>query len=93
MHSIYYKYAPKSFHDLYLHNVNRNRDHVLRNDHELQLPFVRIELFRRFPLYKIPQLWNNLGIELTHQSNKMTFSILLREYMFSLLSTEAFIEV
>jgi hypothetical protein len=36
----------------------------MRNEHELQLPCVRIEWLRRYPLY----------------SNKCTFSIVLREY-------------
>jgi hypothetical protein len=71
---------------MYLHNVDINRPQMLRNDHELQLPFVRIEMFKKFPLYNIPFIWNNLGIEQTHQSNKMTFNLLLCDYMFSLLS-------
>jgi hypothetical protein len=46
------------------------------------VPFVRIEWFKKFPLYSIPVAGNSLWTELTHHSNKMTFSIILKEFLF-----------
>jgi hypothetical protein len=85
VHSIYYRYSPKSLHDIFQTNANRNLNVELRNIHALTVPFVRIDWFKRFPLYSLPTAWNDLGTELTHQHNKMTFSILLREYLFNTL--------
>jgi hypothetical protein len=61
----------------------------MRNEHEYQLPFVRIETFRNFPLYTLPATWNELGSELQHQSNKMTFSLVLKDFLFTLLANES----
>jgi Reverse transcriptase (RNA-dependent DNA polymerase) len=82
MHAIYYKYSPKSLHDMFPTNAARNLNVELRNIHEVTLPFVRIDWFKKFPLYSLPSAWNDLGTELTHQNNKMTFSILLKEHLF-----------
>jgi hypothetical protein len=82
MHSIYYKYSPKSLHDMFPTNAARNLNVELRNIHAITLPFVRIDWFKKFPLYSLPSAWNDLGTELTHQSNKMTLSILLKEHLF-----------
>jgi hypothetical protein len=91
MHAIHYKYSPKSYHNMFLSNVDRNLNYELRNEHELQLPFVRIESFKKFPPYSLPFEWNKLGIELQHQSNKLTFSILLKEYLFNMFSMESLV--
>jgi hypothetical protein len=69
--------------------VDRNINYEMRNEHELQLAFVRIQLFRKFPLYSLTLEWNKIGIELQHQANKMTFSILLKEYLFSLIRVDS----
>jgi hypothetical protein len=44
------------------------------------------------PTYTLPYEWNKLGIELQHQSNKMTFSILLKEYLFNMFSMESSVD-
>jgi hypothetical protein len=88
MHSIYYKYAPKALHDVFPTNAGRNLGVELRNIHALTIPFVRLDWFKKFPLYTLPTAWNELGTELTHQHNKTTFSIVLREYLFNLLSED-----
>jgi hypothetical protein len=62
--------------------VERNINYELRNIHAVTVPFVRIEWFKKFPLYSIPVAGNSLWTELTHHSNKMTFSIILKEFLF-----------
>ena len=42
------------------------------------IPPVRIESFKRFPLYTFPKLWNELGDHLSYQKNKITFQIALK---------------
>jgi hypothetical protein len=76
---------------MFLSNSERHHNYELRNEHELQLPFVRIESFKKFPPYSLPYEWNKLGIELQHQSNKMTFSILLKEHLFNMFSIESLV--
>jgi hypothetical protein len=88
VHSVFYKYAPKSLHDMFSTNAARNINYELRNEHELVIPFARIEWFKKYPLYTLPSAWNELGLELTHQSNKCTFSIVLKEYLFNKLCEE-----
>jgi hypothetical protein len=93
MHSLQYKYAPKSFHNLFVTNNDRNLNYELRNVNELHLPFVRIDWFKRFPLYKLPLMWNNLDPDLSHVANKQAFCVLLRNHMFSLLTPHVFDDV
>jgi hypothetical protein len=89
MNAIRYNYAPSAFRNMFPANLDRNLNYEMRNEHELQLPFVRIAWFRKFPLYSLPAESNKLGIEIQHQSNKCTFSIVLREYLFSLFAVES----
>jgi hypothetical protein len=86
-HSIHYNYAPKALRNIFPTNANRNINYVMRNEHDYQLPFVRIELFRRFPLYTLPAEWNAINVSIQHQSNKTTFSIVLKDHLFSLLTS------
>jgi hypothetical protein len=88
MHAIHYNYAPLAFRNMFPRNVERNLNYVMRNEHELQIPFVRIEWFKKYPLYSLPTEWNRIDIGIQHQSNKCTFSIVLREYLFSMVSNE-----
>ena len=80
MHSICYNYAPKSFENVFVRNTDRNIDYNLRNNDEFALPMVRIEFFKRFPLYSFPHAWNSLG-DLIFQSNRVTFKIALKDYL------------
>ena len=54
MHSIRYNYAPKSFENVFVRNNERDIDYNLRNNDEFALPAVRIEFFKRFPLFMFP---------------------------------------
>ena len=80
MHSIRYNYAPKSFSNVFACNNDRNIEYELRNNDEYTLPAVRIEYFKRFPLYSFPQAWNTLG-DLIFQSNRTTFQIALKDFL------------
>ena len=59
MDSIRYNYAPKSFDNVFVRNNDRDINYTLRNNDEFTLPMVRIEIFKRFPLYSFPQAWNS----------------------------------
>jgi hypothetical protein len=93
MHSIQYNYAPKSFVNMFAQNNARNINYELRNVNELVIPFVRIEWFKRFPLYKLPLMWNNLDPDLSLITNKVSFNFVLRNHMFSLLTPVALNDV
>ncbi len=45
-------------------------------------PPVRIELFRKIPLYSLPTEWNNLGEHIRLQRNRTTFKIALTDFLF-----------
>ncbi len=73
MHSYIYNYAPSAFTDLWTYNNNRNVDYQLRNNNNenLIVPFARIELFKKSPLYFLPKTWNKLD-HLRYQQNRFT---------------------
>jgi hypothetical protein len=77
MHAIHFEYAPKSFTNIWTKNANRNININLRNNALYQLPFVRIEIFRKTPLYTLPAEWNVLG-DLTLISDKLPFLVALK---------------
>jgi hypothetical protein len=82
MHSIIYNYSPKSFKGIWTTNREQTEIYELRNNDQLTLPYPRIELFKRSPLYTLPLLWNQLdAIKLQH--NRTTFKIALREKLLS----------
>ena len=78
MHTVHYKYAPKSFLNTFNLNATRDIDYDLRNAGAYAVPAVRIELFKRFPLYTFPTAWNAIG-DLQFYSNRTTFTISLKE--------------
>jgi hypothetical protein len=86
MHSIAYDYAPKAFNQTWPTNVNRDTGYVLRNQDHFALPLVRIEQFRKFPLYSLLNEWNNLNKEIRLQHNRTTFKIALWNYLLESLS-------
>jgi hypothetical protein len=88
MHSISYKYAPESFSGTWTKNETRNNEYQLRNDDLFTLPTLRIELFRKIPLYSLPLAWNELPDSLRYQHNRTTFKIALVDSLFESLSTQ-----
>ncbi len=79
MHSICYSYAPSSFNDIFPVN-NQNENYNLRTRAMYKLPNVRIESFRKFPIYSLPFTWNNAGT-VTLQVNKIPFQITLKNLL------------
>jgi hypothetical protein len=78
-----FNYCPDSSGDVWPSNLNRiDNQHNLRNINHFIIPYPRIELSKRSPLYSIPMLWNNIG-DLGLQSCKTTFRIGLKEKLFS----------
>jgi hypothetical protein len=76
MHSIYYAYAPESFSNIWNTNALINPDLTLRNANDFTLPFPRIELIKKLPLYSLPLAWNSLG-DVRYQHNRYTFKMAL----------------
>ena len=85
-HSIYHKYAPKSLHNLWITNDQRENNHDLRNAHQLHIPFARTDHVKRLPYFSFPKMWNDLpDFKLT--SNATTFKIALKYYLHDLVNT------
>jgi hypothetical protein len=87
MHSIAYEYAPSTFNNTWIRNNARNVGHDLRNQDFFTLPAVRIESFRKFPLYALANEWNNLGDNIRLQHNRTTFKIALMDEIISTIET------
>ena len=81
MHSIVYNYAPKTFLNMFTLN-NTNTNYNLRNRAMFLLPQVKLEMFKRFPLFTLPSTWNTAG-DITFQYNKITFQIALKNLLLS----------
>ncbi len=88
MHSIAYEYAPVTFANTWTKNIIRNTGHDLRNQDFFTLPLVRIESFRKFPLYALANEWNNLGNNIRLQHNRTTFKIALLDEIISSLNEQ-----
>jgi hypothetical protein len=88
MHSIAYEYAPVTFANTWTKNNTRNTGHDLRNQDFFTLPLVRIESFRKFPLYALANEWNNLGDNIRLQHNRTTFKIALLDEIISSLNEQ-----
>jgi Reverse transcriptase (RNA-dependent DNA polymerase) len=82
MHSVVYKYAPKSFHNFWDTNEDRELQRDLRNVNLFRPPAPRIEIFKQAPIYQLPVLWNNLG-DVKFQRNPIMFKCLIRNYFCS----------
>jgi hypothetical protein len=85
MHSVAYDYAPSTFENTWQKNMARNTGHNLRNQDFFIMPQVRIEFFRKFPLYALPSEWNNPGDNIRLQSNRTTFKIALSDELLGTL--------
>jgi hypothetical protein len=83
MHSIHYNYAPTSFRNTWILNMERNPENNLnlRNDNLYAIPHPRIELFKKSPNYTVPKAWNELSPNISAQHNKTTFLIALKEFL------------
>jgi len=73
MHSIYFKYAPASFTDTWLKNIDRNPERILRNGDDFYTLQPRTEAFKKSTMYNLPITWNELPPSVKLQNNKITF--------------------
>jgi hypothetical protein len=78
MHSVAYNYCPSSFSNVWISNNEWNETINLRNADLLAIPYPRIELFKKSPIYSLPKLWNDLD-ETKLQNNKTTFRISIKD--------------
>jgi hypothetical protein len=88
MHSIAYDYAPATFANTWTKNNARNTGHDLRNHDYFTLPVVRIESFRKSPIYSLANEWNSLGNNTRLQHNRTTFKIALMDELISCLAQQ-----
>ena len=79
MHSYIYNYAPIAFNDTWTFNNQQNLNYALRNNSDdlLLIPFPRIELFKKSPLYQLPTIWNSIAHN-RYQTNRFTFKWALK---------------
>ncbi len=84
-----HNYAPKAFVNLWNTNVNRNINYQLQNadNDNLTVPYARLELFKKSPLYFLPTVWNDLNY-LKYQTNLFTFKWSLKCRFFGNLNVD-----
>jgi hypothetical protein len=66
--------------DTWTKNNQSENGHNLRNDNNYILPALRIEFFKKIPLYSLPAEWNAAGDIRFH--NRTTFRIALKDKLF-----------
>ena len=80
MHQIRNKLAPRSFQNTW--TLNLNRDILLRNENDFQVPPFRINIVKRFPLCNFPIVWNEFENPLIKEVlNPMAFSRELKQFL------------
>jgi hypothetical protein len=80
MHSVYYGHAPTSFANTWQTQAQRNPDLNLRNATDIYIPFPRIDLFKRLPLYSLPNTWNSHDT-VRYYANRTTFKYALYDLL------------
>jgi len=93
MQSFVQNFLPLIFNNTWI----RNRDHrlqdvdqpqhELRSDGDFYVPFSRLEQFKRFPLYYMPIIWNNLPDSITIVRRKSEFNENIKKMFLSELSS------
>ena len=87
MHSVHFNYAPLSYQNVWQKNSERQGTLQLRNENLFELPFPRIDLFKRLTFYALPYKWNNSG-NLMFYENRHTFRLALRDQLFQEVKDE-----
>jgi hypothetical protein len=90
MYDFVNKLLPESYSNTWItnavaRNVGNNDNRILRDDHLLHVPFIRLEHYLKFPLSDFPRSWNNFNNAVTANS-RGTFKCLLKEYFLEKLS-------
>ncbi len=73
---------PPPFRDAWSLIESRGLNYELRNHDIFVIPTVRIELFRKIPLYALPYEWTNLAEHIRYQHKRITFKITLIDFLF-----------
>jgi hypothetical protein len=58
----------------------------LRNEDDLAVPFARTDTLRKFPLFSLPKIWNEVPADLKFIRNKKTFQKKLKNQLMDSLS-------
>jgi hypothetical protein len=87
MHSLYYNYAPRAFRNTTRRNDEQDQAYNLRNNNTMIVPRFRIDFFKRFPLYYLPNKWNLAG-DIIYHNNPVTFAIALKKDLFDKVSAK-----
>ena len=64
IHAFYLDRLPRSFSTMFSSNNERQHSYEFRNNINFQIPCVRTEFIKRFPLFDFPTQWNNLPEEI-----------------------------
>ena len=86
MQSVEYKYAPKTFLNIWQKNEARNLNYELRNNDPFIIPKINLaSRYSNIHYFSYPSEWNSLG-DLRFQNNKITFQINLKHNLLEELS-------
>jgi hypothetical protein len=92
MHKFNHKYLPVSFTNVWHTNEFRRNDEyevVLRNQSQLDIPFVRLSSSLRQPLVNLPKTWVNFSNEVIKaETNQLLFKSKLMESLLNELPNE-----
>jgi hypothetical protein len=92
MHKFNHKYLPVSFTNVWHTNEFRRNDEyeiVLRNQSQLDIPFVRLSSSLRQPLVNLPKTWVNFSNEVIKaETNQLLFKSKLKESLLNELPNE-----
>jgi hypothetical protein len=80
MHAYVYKSSPRPFDNTWITVDGRDAASVLRNNNLFEISHPRIEMFKRSPLYTLPNLWNDLN-ECKFYANSTTFKLTIRNLL------------
>jgi Reverse transcriptase (RNA-dependent DNA polymerase) len=80
MHSIIHKYGPKSLHNQWIFNNERNVNIELRNENDIYVPMATSEQVKKLPYFAFATCWNNLILEKQYP-NPLTFKIALTDHL------------
>ena len=81
MHSVYHKYAPKSFNNMFIptmqiENLNLRTDNLKH----FNVPLPRTDKFKKSPTYLLSNLWNSIDANKL-QPNRSTFEHYLKNQL------------
>ena len=79
---------PRSFSNLWVINAEFNNRYNLRNNNDYRIPFHRIELVKRFPICRLPKVWNEfLDANIKNLQSRPSFKSKLKKYLLSEISS------